>query len=397
MAKIAIKNANVFDHDSGSFSRQTVLIEAEKIAAVLSPDEDVLVDVEIDGRGLFLTPGLIDTCSQIGLKEIGIRWEGNDGYEPYEENGSELQVIDGIYPFDQAFHDAAASGVTAAHIVSAPESVVGARTSVIHTTGKTADDMILRKNLGVSFSMGDVPKNAFWEKTKLPLTRMGIAQKIRTTLKQLQCSHDLRDMPIFIRSHRADDIATAVRIAEEFGISIILVHATEFPLVAGMAAATGILDASGVPAENSRLAAQPLSVIAGPCFQPIERGELQHLDPSLYAALFEQGVPFTFATDHPVSSVTHLQLEGALALKAGVPEKVILNGLTRDAAKLLRIDQLTGSIQSGLFADLVLWNKHPLDLTARPVRTFIKGQEVYSLGDSQTSSTGKQEMGVIRC
>ncbi|MFK9093043.1 amidohydrolase family protein [Bacillus salipaludis] len=359
MAITAIKNANVFNHDTGDFTTQTVLIENEKIAAVLSSYEDLPEDHQIDATGFYLTPGFIDTCSQIGLKEIGIRWEGNDGYEPNEENGSELQVVDGIYPFDSAFKDAVASGVTAAHIVSAPESVVGAKTSVIHTNGKTVDEMLLYKNLGFSFSMGDVPKNAFMEKTKSPLTRMGIAQKIRTALKNLLNANHLEGAPIFIRSHRADDIATAIRIAEEFRLPIILVHATEYPLV------------------TSRPADQPFSVIAGPCFQPIERGELQLLDPSLYSALFEQDVPFTFATDHPVSSVTHLQLEGALALKAGVPEKVILNGLTRDAAKLLRIDQLTGSIQKGLFADCVLWNKHPLDLTARSVRTFIKGKEVY--------------------
>ena len=359
MVITAIKNAHVFNHDIGGFSKQTVLIEDEKITAVLSPFENIPEDHLIDAAGFYLTPGFIDTCSQIGLKEIGIRWEGNDGYEPNEEQNNELQVIDGIYPFDNAFKDAAASGVTAAHIVSAPESVVGAKTAVIHTYGKTVDEMILHKHLGISFSMGDVPKHAYWEKTKSPLTRMGIAQKIRTALKQLQHANKLKGIPIFIRSHRADDIATAVRIAEEFKLPISLIHATEYPVV------------TRSPVD------QPISVIAGPCFQPIERGELQHLDPTLYSVLFEQGVPFTFATDHPVSSVTHLQLEGALALKAGVPEKIILNGLTRDAAKLLRIDQQTGSIQQGLFADLVLWNKHPLELTARAVRTFIKGKEVY--------------------
>ncbi|WP_223593880.1 amidohydrolase family protein [Neobacillus bataviensis] len=360
MAITAIKNANVYDHDTGDFSKQTVLIENEKINAILSPNEDFPAHHLIDATGFYLTPGLIDTCSQIGLKEIGIRWEGNDGYEPHEENGCELQVIDGIYPFDNAFKDAVASGVTAAHIVSAPESVVGAKTSVIHTSGKTVDEMLLNKNLGYSFSMGDIPKNSFWEKTKSPLTRMGIAQKIRTALKNLQSTANLQEVLIFIRAHRTDDIATAIRIADEFRLPIILVHATEYPLV------------------TSLTKDHQLSVIAGPCFQPIERGELQHLDPSLYSALFKQEVPFTFATDHPVSSVTHLQLEAALALKAGVPEKVILNGLTRDAAKLLMIDQLTGSIQKGLFADFVLWNKHPLDLTVRAVRTFIKGKEVYS-------------------
>lgn len=355
----AITNANVYQEKNGNFSVQTILIKDGRLLDILAPTKNISAHTIIEADGLYLTPGFIDTCSQIGLKEVGIRWEGHDGYEPDENHGLDLQVIDGIYPLDQAFQDAIAFGVTAAHIVSSPESVVGARTAVIHTDGKTVDEMVIHSNLGIVFSMGDIPKNAYFEKTKTPLTRMGIALRIRTALKKLQSTGRLQDVPIFIRSHRADDIATACRIAGEFNLPFVLVHGTEYPL-------TGRL-----PKGDS------FSMIAGPCFQPMERGELKNLDPALYNTLFNDDVPFTFATDHPVSSVTHLQKEGALALKAGVPEKVILNGLTQGAAKLLKIDYLTGSLQKGLYADLVLWNKHPLDLTARAVRTFIKGKEVY--------------------
>ncbi|MCM3763805.1 amidohydrolase family protein [Neobacillus niacini] len=359
MAVTAIKNANVYQEATGEFAVQTILIEEGRILNVLSTHDDVPETDWIDAAGLYVTPGFIDTCSQIGLKETGIRWEGNDGYEPGEEDGFTFQVADGIYPFDQAFNDAIAFGVTTVHIVSGPEAVVGAQTAVIHTSGKTVDEMIIVPKLGFSFSMGDVPKNAYWEQTKTPLTRMGIALRIREALKKIQSTEGLEDNPVFIRAHRADDIATAFRIAREFKLPIVLVHGTEYPFVGGL------------PAD------QGLTVAAGPCFQPIERGELRHLDPELYGALFHAEIPFTFATDHPVASVTHLQKEGALALKAGVPERVILNGLTKDAAKLLKIDHLTGRLEPGLFADLVVWNKHPLDLTARAVRTFIKGKEVY--------------------
>ncbi|RDU35245.1 hypothetical protein DRW41_19195 [Neobacillus piezotolerans] len=359
MSMTAIVNANVYNRLTGEFTKKTVLIEDQSISSILPPSSPLPDCEKIDASNLYMTPGFIDTCSQIGLKETGVRWEGNDGYEPNVENGFNLEVVDGIYPFDQAFDDAVSSGVTAAHIVSSPEAIVGAKTSVIHTHGATVDEMVLKKNFGFSFSMGDVPKYAFWGRTKTPLTRMGIAKKIRESLKALRLQYNLEETPIFIRSHRADDIATAFRIAGEFGLHVNLVHGTELPLVAG------------VPSGAS------YSVVAGPCFQPMDRGELKNLDPSLFRSLFEKQVPYTFSTDHPTSSVTHLQLEGALALKAGVPEKTILNGLTFDAARLLKIDHKTGSIEEGLLADIALWNKHPLDLTARAVRTFIKGKEVY--------------------
>ncbi|WP_408008486.1 amidohydrolase family protein [Pseudalkalibacillus sp. A8] len=359
MSAIAITNANVYNHETGKFSPQTVLVKDNKIQAVAAPAEPSQGYRVINAEGGYLTPGFIDACSQIGLKEIGVRWEGNDGYEPLEENMADLQVIDGIYPFDQAFQDAVAFGVTAAHIVSAAESIKGVKTAVIHTHGKTADEMILRNKLGYSFSMGDVPKKAFWDKTHTPLTRMGIAHQIRTSLKELQKQEHVPETPIFIRCNRTDDIATALRIAKEFNLRLILVHASEYPKIAG------------------QLTEQDFSIIAGPCFQPIEREELRGLSPSLYRVLSEEHGQFAFTTDHPVSSVKHLQLEGALAVKAGVPEKIVLNGLTHYGARLLQIDHLTGAIKAGLFADLVIWNKHPLHLTARAVRTFIKGKEVY--------------------
>lgn len=364
MSSILIKNALVYNHRTGDFSPQEVLVQGQKIQAIIDPSEkeNGSADIVIDANGCYLTPGFIDTCSQIGLKETGIRWEGNDSYELSVEQMHQLQVLDGIYPFDQAFQDAVASGVTAAHVLSSAEAVVGAKTAVLHTYGTTADDMILNKHLGYSFSMGDVPKKAHWEKFGTPLTRMGIAHQIRTALQEIQKMAGLEAAPFFIRCHRADDIATALRIAETFQINLVLVHATEMFKVLH---------------SGSSL---PYAVIGGPCFQPMERGELRHLNPALYQQLFEARISYTLATDHPVSSVKHLQLEGALALKAGVPSEAVLNQLTWNAAQLLKIDHLTGSIQEGLLADLVLWDGHPLNLTTRAVRTYIKGKEVYRKG-----------------
>lgn len=364
MSSILIKNAVVYNHRTGDFSPQDVLIQEQKIQAMIKASEKEArsADTVIDAQGCYLTPGFIDTCSQIGLKETGIRWEGNDSYEPSTEQMHQLQVVDGIYPFDQAFQDAVASGVTAAHVLSSAETVAGAQTAVLHTFGTTVDEMILHKHLGYSFSMGDVPKKAHWEKFGTPLTRMGIAHQIRTTLQEIQKKASLEATPFFIRCHRADDIATALRIAEDFQLHLVLVHATEF---------------SKVLHSGSSL---PYAVVGGPCFQPMERGELRYLDPALYQQLFEAKISCTLATDHPVSSVKHLQLEGSLAFKAGVPPEVVLNQLTWNAAQLLKIDHLTGSIEEGLFADLVLWDGHPLNLTTRAVRTFIKGKEVYRKG-----------------
>ncbi|MCT1904272.1 amidohydrolase family protein [Oceanobacillus sojae] len=367
MTQTAITNINTYSSESGSFSKKTLIIKDEKIDAILPGNHIPDHTTVINGSDLFLTPGFIDTCSQIGLTEKGIRWEGNDSTEPDEIKSEKLHVLDGIYPFDKAFNDAVSSGVTAAHIVSSAESIVGARTAVIHTYGPTVEDMVLHKKLGYSYSMGDVPKKTFWERTGTPLTRMGIAHKIRRSLTDLQKEKNLEEELLFIRCHRADDIATAYRIAEEFGIDFVFIHATEYRKL------------------RNPILNYPKTIVAGPYFQPIERAELKTLDPADYYFFHKQAINYTFSTDHPTNSVTHLQLEGSLAVKNGVPEQQVLNALTKDAAKLLNIEHKTGDIQKGLFADLVLWNGHPLSLTSRAVRTFIKGKEVYREGEKNAS------------
>ena len=353
-----IKNGWVLDSDSGEFIKQDIFFNTELLASY----DESLITKTIDATGLYITPGLIDTCSQIGLRETGVRWEGNDSYEPQQEDPTQLSVKDGIYPFDPSFKDAIASGVTTAHILSAPNSVTGVKTTIIHMTGSTIEEMVIDNEVGFSFSMGDIPKKSFMEYTKMPLTRMGIAHQIRTTLKRLKSSGELNNRKVFVRCHRADDIETAIRISKEVDVPITLVHATECGLV------------------DNEILTHPINIIGGPSFQAMERLELKNLKPTLYKTLQDSGVRFGFATDHPVSSVQHLKLEASLAFREGVSSEVALLGLTKNAAKLLEIDHLTGSIAPGLFADIVIWDQHPLNLTANVLRTFIKGQEVYRKG-----------------
>ena len=353
-----IKNGWVLDSNSGAFSKQDIFFKDELLANF----DESPISKSIDATDLYITPGLIDTCSQIGLRETGVRWEGNDSYEPQQKDPTKLSVTDGIYPFDPSFKDAVASGVTTAHILSAPNSVIGAKTAIIHMKGSTVEEMLIDNEVGFSFSMGDIPKKSFMEHTKMPLTRMGIAQKIRTTLKRLKRSGELDNRKVFVRCHRADDIETAIRISKEVAVPITLVHATECGLV------------------DKEVLTHSSNSIGGPSFQAIERLELKNLKPALYKTLQDSGVRFGFATDHPVSSVTHLKLEASLAFREGVSSENALLALTKNAAELLEIDHLTGSIAPGLFADIVIWDQHPLNLTANVLHTFIKGQEVYRKG-----------------
>src|SRR5699024_6984674 len=108
---------------------------------------------------------------------------------------------------------------------------------------KVIDEMIIKQNHGLVMTLGEIPKNFNNNRRRSPITRMGIAAFIRKKLSQAMYNNDdknndcaennvLRkvlnqEMPIFLRAHRLDDIATAVRIKKEFGIKMVLVHGTE--------------------------------------------------------------------------------------------------------------------------------------------------------------------------
>ncbi|AVK85749.1 hypothetical protein C3943_20550 [Lysinibacillus sp. B2A1] len=341
-------NGLVFNSETRSFEKKNIEVHGQYFTQLST------AETEIDLLGYYITPGFIDSCSQIGLAEIGIRWEGDDSFE--FESHLQYSVIDGIYPFDAAFKNALSHGITASHIVPSPKSLVGAKTAIIHHTPSTVDEMVIKKNFGYSFSIGQNAKSTFFAAQKKPLTRMGIAKIMRETLQQIQEQEPLI-RKILVRAHKAVDIELIARLQQEFSFEFHIIHGTEIPLLEGACFNT---------------------VIAGPTFRYIEHNEMMALSPKLYSQLAAREIPFVFCTDHPVSSATHLALEACLAVREKLPRQDALYALTTGAATLLGIEHLTGSIKVGLLADFVVWNKHPLDLDAKVVATFIKGKKEYS-------------------
>src|SRR5699024_4203133 len=125
-----------------------------------------------------VTPGLINGFTHLGLKETGIRWEGNDSNEQSATIHPDLRVIDGIYPFDKEFTQAIKTGVTTVHVSPGPENVISGISATIKTTGTDIDSMILKEYNGLVVSFGENPKKANSAKKRAPYTRMKIASII---------------------------------------------------------------------------------------------------------------------------------------------------------------------------------------------------------------------------
>lgn len=357
-------NGFVYNSSTKRFVQKDFTIEGKHIT-----ETPTITNKVIDLVGKYITPSFIDPFTQVGLNIAGVRWEGDESYEPLIDNpldALQLDVIDGIYPFDPSFEKALKSGITTAHVVTNASQLIGSKTAIIRTTGKTVDQMIFTENKGITFSMGDIPRKSFQDKTNTPLTRMGIARHFKLLIHHLK-QHNI-SLPLYVRCHRTDDIETALRISSEYNYPITLVHATEFKFI------------------DKKWNNTQLSIIAGPTFQAIERNELKKLHPSLFKLLIDKQIPFALASDHPTSAIEKLKIEAILGVREGIHRDEIIHHLTTAPATLLNIHSLTGSLEENLLADFIIWDDHPIEWSTKIEAVYMEGKCVVKEGVIQSDS-----------
>lgn len=373
MTKILLKNATVYPITSKPLKTGDVLIEDGKILKVgesLSAPLDVKI---IDCRKQYLLPGFIEVHSHLGLYDEGTGWAGNDANETAEALTPHIRAMDGVYPLDTAFSDALKSGITTAHIMPGSANVIGGTTSVIKTTGKNIKKMIVQEIAGLKIALGENPKRIHSHGNNDSITRMGIMGMLRETFyKAIHADNpdDLRikplvmalkrEIPVRIHAHRADDIITAIRFAEEFNLDLRIEHCTEGHLIA------------------SELSGLNLKVSVGPTLTRRSKVELKNKTWKTYQELSNHGVEVSITTDHPYTPIQYLNICAAMAVREGLPEQRALEGITILPARNLRMDHQIGSIEEGKWADLVLWSHHPFHYLAKPKWTMIGGEIVYS-------------------
>ena len=168
-----------------------------------------------------------------------------------------------------------------------------------------------------------------------------------------------REIPWRQHCHRADDIATALRLAREFGYDLVLDHGTEAYLVADKIAAAGV------------------PVVTGPLITARSKVELRNrtmANPGLLAAA---GITVAIATDHPIVPVHLLVVQAALAVREGLDRDTALRAITVTPARIMRVDDRIGSLEPGKDADVTIWSGDPFDVMSRVELAYIAGREVY--------------------
>lgn len=375
MMNILLKNANVYPITSTPIKYGDVLIEAGKIKKVgknIVTHSNVKI---IDCGELYLFPGFIDVHTHLGLYDEGTGLAGNDANETTVALTPHIRAIDGTYPLDPAFTDAVESGITTVHIMPGSANVIGGTTSVIKTCGKNIKKMTVQEIAGLKIALGENPKRNHSHGNKGPITRMGIMGMLRESFykaKHADNPDDLRinpivralnrEIPVRIHAHRADDIITALRFAEEFNLDLRIEHCTDGHLIA------------------SELSGIGLKVSVGPTLTRRSKVELKNKTWKTYVELTNHGVEVSITTDHPYTPIQYLNICAGIANREGLSEQKALEGITILPARNLKIDHLVGSIEAGKDADLVLWSHHPFHYLAKPKWTMIAGELVYQEG-----------------
>lgn len=339
----------------------------------------------LDAAGGHILPGFVDAHCHLGLWGDGLGFEADDGNESTDPCTPHLRGLDGVNPLDRCFQEARRGGVTT--VLTGPGSAnpIAGQFLALKTTGRWVDEMVVKAPAAMKFALGENPKSVYNERKETPITRMATAALIRENLskaqeyqaKQAKAQDDpdtdppdfdpkleallpvLRGiLPAHFHAHRADDIATAVRISREFGLNFAIVHGTEGYKVAPL------LASAGVP------------VITGPCLTDRSKPELvgQTLDNPVLLA--QAGVKVAICTDHPVIPIQHLPICAAMAVRAGMDPEDALAAVTRNPAEIAGLGDRLGVLAPGKDADIVVTQGHPLDWTCRLTAVFIDGAQV---------------------
>ncbi len=382
---LAIINGRLMTVTHGTIESGTILIENGKIIAVgtgLSVPTDANV---IDAQGMVVTPGFIDAHSHVGIMEEANGWAGDDTNECTDPNTAQVRALDGINPGDIGFKDCLEGGVTTVQVGPGSGNVIGGEMLVLKTCGHVVDQMVIKAPSAIKAALGENPKRVYGSQHKMPATRMGSAAVLRDALMRAQAymkkqeqakdaedkapARDLkmenlamvlrRELPLRVHAHRADDIVTALRIADEFQITISLEHCTEGHLIADYIAEKNVFAA------------------VGPTLSGKSKVELKELGFHTPVALAKAGVKFAIITDHPIIPEKYINIAAGLAVREGLDETIALEALTMTPATMLGLADRLGSLEAGKDADIVLWSDDPFEFMSTVQYTIIDGRIAY--------------------
>ena len=413
-----IKSVNLYDGLGNEFSNFDVLIDNGIIEEIGKDivDGDAMI---IDAKGKWLTPGIIDIHSHMGVYPApGVR-TSSDGNEATSPITAEVWAEHSVWTQDPQFSLALKGGVTAFHVLPGSANLMGGRGATFKNIPRnTIHDM---KFPGAPHSLkmacGENPKRVYGNRGSAPSTRMGNMagyrkawinasdyqrRKNEYTSKsdeakelidppkrnlELDTLAGVLDGEILVQNHcyRADEMAMMIEMSKEFDYKITAFHhAVEAYKIADLLADEGICGALWADWWGFKHEAYDM-VPANIAIVDQARGG--------------KGCAIVHSDDEV--GIQHLNQEAAKALSAGlragyeISKARAINWITSNPAKAAGILDQTGTIEIGKDADLVIWSKNPFSVYALAEYVFIDGAEAFVRGEKQTQPVTDFDLGII--
>jgi imidazolonepropionase-like amidohydrolase len=396
----AIVGGHVVPVDGSPIPGGTVLLRDGLVAAVGAGDGVEVPEgaTVIDATGRWVLPGFVEAHGHVGIHEEANGPAGNDTNEMTDPDMSSVRAIDAIDIDDEGFRDALKGGVTTIVVKPGSGNPIGGQSVAIKSWGgRTIDEQLVSDSVSVKSALGENPKRVYGAKDRTPSTRLGVAMVIRRAFREAEDYRAARDhaeqegkpfsrdlgKETLVRvldgelawdqhTHRHDDIATAIRLADEFGYRLVVNHGTEGDKIADVLAERGI------------------PVIFGPMITSRSKVELRDRAVANLAALHRAGVLVAITTDAPVVPIDFLVHQASFAVKDGLPADVAIRAITANPAAILRLDHRVGALTPGLDADVVIWSGDPLDVQSRAEHVIIGGDTVYTWADGQGTTVERR-------
>ncbi len=373
---IAITGGTVYPVSGPKMENATVLIRDGRITAVGSAVTVPGDATRIDARGKWVTPGLIDGGTQLGLTEISAVNATNEGALRGSDVAAAFNVAEGINPASTLIPVTRVEGVTTT--LAAPASGwISGQAVLIDLDGATIEQMLVRSPVGMLVDLSEGSKSAGGG------SRAGVAQRLRrvfsdaleysrrrteyTRAQMQQLAAPAADLeallpvlrgqePLIAFANRRSDMETALRIGREFKLKLILAGAQEGWMIAPA------LAAAGVP-----LLVQPLDNI--PSYDALGvRYENA-------AVLAKAGVKVALL-ETDTHNARDLRQQAGNAVSYGMAWDQALRAVTLAPAEIFGVGDRYGSLDAGKVANVVVWSGDPFEFTSAVEHVFIRGREI---------------------
>ena len=411
-----ITNATILTGSGQRLDDASLLIANGKIVFVGEGDAPADVNV-IDASGRWVTPGLIDVHSHLGVYASPGVTAHSDGNEMTSPTTPNVWAEHSVWPQDPGFSRALAGGVTALQVLPGSGNLIGGRGVTLKNIYSTSYQGMKFPGApaGLKMACGENPKRVYGERRQLPSTRMGnmavyreqwiaaqkyIDDQAAYDKKLAEGAEDAKaptrdlkletlaavlkgEILVHMHCYRADEMLTILDMAEEFGYRVSAFHhGVEAYKIAATLAEKNVCGALWADWWGFKMEA----------YDGIQENIAMVDRPEGSCAIVHSD---------SAEGIQRLNQEAAKAMSTGnrsgmniTPEHAI-EWITLNAAKSLGIDDRTGSLEAGKMADVVIWNSNPFSVYAKAGQVFIDGALVYDRTNPDLQPVSDFELGQL--